>query len=478
MATTEYYHGSEVKEQNTTAMTVEGVDISIVGVIGTAPIFELNEENRKINELIPVNNFTESAKYLGPNISGFTLPDAVETILNESGGAKIYAVNVFDPDKHKADLETSKTFENGKITLEEKGIFNLVVKKDDTVSILDKDYSFEDNSITVIEGGALNNDSAVTISYSYADLTKITAADIIGTVDEYGKRTGIKLLEDVESVYGDSIGILIVPVYDGLLAVSNAIESFCDENDTYSYTNAPLGTTKNEAIQGRTSSGTINFNTVNKNRMLLAHYVQRYNSNEDIYEIKPLSPVFAGARVRVDRDEGIQRSISNITLKTVTGLEYPITFKNGKKDTDAQDLNSKGISCVINHNGYRTFGARSANYPSTSGIETFECCRRVDLYIKKSIMSASFEAVDKPITQGYIQSVVDSINAFLDNLKDPLRQMIINGHCWYDSALNSADELANGWVKFCYEFCPPPPAERQTYYRTINIQLLSNLGGN
>ena len=148
----------------------------------------------------------------------------------------------------------------------------------------------------------------------------------------------------------------------------------------------------------------------------------------------------------------------------------------GKTNTAANNLNSKGISCVINFRGYRSFGTRSANFPSESGIETFECCRRVDKYIQKSILNATFTIVDKSITSGLINCVCDSINAFLDTLKDPLRQTIIDGRCWYDPSLNKTSELANGWVKFCYEFVAPPPAERITFYRTININLLNKIG--
>lgn len=476
MAQTEFYHGNEIKEQKSNTMVISGADISVIGVVGTAPIFMVQDEYKKINEPIQVNNSTEAIRYFGRNLSEYTIPDAIETILTESEGAKIYVVNVFDPEKHKADLTTSLTFEDNKIKLNESGIFNLSLKKESTELVLNQDYTFENNVIEIKEGGALTAEDTVNVSYSYADPSKVTAGDIIGTIDEFEIKTGLKALEDIESLYGDSIGIVISPTYEGLEPVAKAIEAFCEENDAYAYTNAPLGTTKTQAIQGRGAKGDINFNTVCKDRMLLAHYVQRYNSNLDKYEMRPLSPVFAGLRVKIDREEGIQTSISNNSLKTVTGLEYPVSFKMGKTNTDANDLNSKGISCVINQGGYRSFGTRSANFPTENGIETFECCRRVDKYIKKSILQASFATVDKAITSGMINGVVDSVNAFLDNLKDPLRQVIIDGKCWYDASLNPPDELATGWVKFCYEFCPPPPAERATFYRTINIQLLSNLG--
>ncbi len=65
----------------------------------------------------------------------------------------------------------------------------------------------------------------------------------------------------------------------------------------------PYGTTKNQAIQGRGAKGDINFNTVDDFKMLIAPYVERYNSYEDKNEIKPSSPVFAGLRVKVDRED-------------------------------------------------------------------------------------------------------------------------------------------------------------------------------
>ena len=473
---TGFYHGNETKEQDTNEIIITGADMSIVGIIGTAPVFMLDEADRNINKAVCINNYAEKSKYVGENISGFTLPDAVETVLTESEGAKIYIVNVFDPAKHKADLTTTKTFKNGEIRLDEKGIFNLVISKNDAALALDVDYSFNNNTISIVDGGALADKDSVSISYSYADLTKVTAGDIIGAVDKYGAKSGMKALEDVESIYGDQIGILICPSYDGLVPVSSSLESLAAELDAFTYTDAQYGTTQEQAIQGRGSKGEINFNTVCKDCMLIVPYVGRYNSYQDVDELKPLSPVYAGLRVLVDREEGIQASISNHPLKTVTRLEYPIDFRMGKTNTAANNLNSKGISCVINFRGYRSFGTRSANFPSESGIETFECCRRVDKYIQKSILNATFTIVDKSITSGLINCVCDSINAFLDTLKDPLRQTIIDGRCWYDPSLNKTSELANGWVKFCYEFVAPPPAERITFYRTININLLNKIG--
>lgn len=472
-----FLHGPEFKDGGTQKVVIKGANISTIGVIGTAPIFLLDEENRKINELMDVSDHTKKAKYLGENLSNYTLYDAVDTILAESGGASIYAVNVFDPQKHKSDVsEKEVSFVDGKITLEHKYVFNLTVKQDDA-PVSDENYTFEDGVISKKEGSTLSTEKPVKVSYSYPDPSKVTAADIIGSIDEYDTKTGLKCFIDLPSIYKtNDIGILIAPVFEAMSEVEKEIENIAEELGAYSYIAAPISTTKDDALKGRNGKGAANFNTVSKRVMLLYPFVGRYNSYENEDQLKSPSAVAAGMRVYLDDTRGIQKSLSNTLSKTITRLETPISYRPGKTNTDANNLNAAGISVFMYHKGYRSFGNRSANFPDESGAKTFECIQRVGDFIERSIVESTTGITDEPITTGLIDSVVSAVNSFLDNLKNPQNPVIIGGSFWYDSNLNTAEDIADGWTKFCFDYAPPTPNERTTYYREVNIQLYKNIG--
>lgn len=469
-----FLNGIETQREQSGTPIVTPVDTAVIGLVGTAPIFDVLEENRTVNKIVQVtgNNWV---KHFGYNRSGYTIPAALEIIFKQ-GGAKVFVINVFDPEKHKANVSVTKVFENGKITLAESGVKNLIVTKGETAAEIDKDYSFDGSVITVLKDGTLSQDDEVTVAYEYADPSKVTTADIIGMVDIDGNKTGIKKLIDCKSEYGYKAKILIAPVFSAVKAVDTELQALQKKLKAFSYIDAPKGTSLDAAIKGRNANGEINFN-INDIRSELAHpWLKFYNSFEDKTDLYPQSAFQAGLRAKFDREKGVYWSSSNQQLAGVEGLESPIYFEISDPDSDSNLANAQGITVTINEKGiYYNWGNHNSSFPENSDIDSFSCVSRMADYIEDSIETSSREQLAGPIDDSKIDSIIEMVKQWFATLK--VNKQIIAGNVWYDEELNPATERAQGKLKLCYEFLPPAPLEHLIYKSYINIQLYTSAGG-
>lgn len=471
-----FLNGIETFRQDSKPQTVTGVDTAVIGIVGTAPIFDVLPENRKVNEIVLTTSDRNDVKFFGYNRSDYTIPAALEVIRKMLPGAKVMVINVFDPEKHKANVNSTLTFTNGQIKLNEVGITNLTVTKGETACVLDKDYTFDGTIIAAIEDGALKDGGDVTVAYDYADVSKVTTADVIGQVDVDGNRSGIKLLRNGQSIYGYKAKILIAPVYSAVKAVDNELLSLAERLKGFCYLAAPKGTNLDAAIKGRNENGEINFNIADIRAELVTPWLEVYNSFDDKMTVFPMDAYLAGLRAQIDTNEGVHKSTSNRRLIGVEGVEFPVYFEISDTGSDSNLLNGQGITTVINRKGvYYTWGNRNSLFPTNSGIETFSTTSRIADYIEDSIQETCVANMAVPISSGDINDIVEMVDTWFKYLTSI--GWIIDGSVWIDDE-NTPEELANGHLVLGYEFCPPAPLERLTFKSKINIQLYKNvLGG-
>lgn len=109
-----FLHGVETIEITKGAKTITTVKTAVVGVIGTAPIENVAEENRTINTPTLILNETEAVKYFGNHKAGFTIPQALQAIFDQGAGIAI-VINVYNPDKHEAVSDVKIADINGSI---------------------------------------------------------------------------------------------------------------------------------------------------------------------------------------------------------------------------------------------------------------------------------------------------------------------------------------------------------------------------
>ncbi|MFP1724064.1 phage tail sheath subtilisin-like domain-containing protein [Lonsdalea quercina] len=469
-----YLHGVETVEVETGARPIKTVKSAVIGLIGTAPMGPVNDVTLCVSE-------TNAAQF-GSQVSGFTIPQALDAIYDHGAGT-VLVINVLDPAKHKTSVSNaSVTFDStGVAQLVNPVVSNLVLRKSDDAQpyVEGQDYTLDAQTGKITRVGTnIDSGSTVIASYDFADPTKVTAADIIGSVNEAGNRTGMKLLNDTYNAFGFFAKILIAPVYCTQTSIVTELVSLADKLGAVAYVDAPIGTTFQQAISGRGPTGTINFNTSSDRVKLCYPHVKVYDANTNSERLEPLSQRAAGLRAKVDNEKGYWWSSSNQEISGITGVERQLSAMIDDPNCEVNLLNEQGITTVFNSygSGLRLWGNRQAAWPSVTHMRNFENVRRTADVINESIRYFSTQFIDQPISQALIDALTESVNAYG-------RTLIGNGallgfKCWYDAARNEETELAAGHVLLSYKFTPPPPLERLSYESEITSEYLVTLKGN
>lgn len=305
----------------------------------------------------------------------------------------------------------------------------------------------------------------------------VQISDIIGSVNAItGKRSGLKVLQDSYSLFGYYPKIIISPVFSEEPAVTSEINAVCNKIRAMGIVDAPAGTTIQEAITGRGPQGTINFNFSSERLILCYPRLKVYDSATESYILEPYSQRLAGVMAAKDVDKGYWWSPSNTEILGITGLEKQLTSMINDPSSEVNALNEAGIVTVFNSygSGLKTWGNRSSAYPASSVSTNFINVRRTADILHESVEYSMLQFIDYPISNGLIDSICESVNAFIRTLVG--RGALIDGKCTYNSAKNSTTEVAAGHIVFDIEFMPPTPAERITFESFINIELLKKLG--
>lgn len=404
-----FLHGVETVEITTGARSITTVKTAVIGLIGTAPVDEVEEQYRTINTPTLITSDVDAVKYFGKSKQGFTIPDALQAIFDQGSGVVI-VVNVYNPQKHE-------------------------------------------------------------------NCSDVKLSDIIGGVDDTTyKRIGLNAFEDCYSMFGYYPKTIIAPVYCEDKAVVSAISSVCDKIRAIGIVDAPVGATVSDVITGRGTEGTINFNTSSERLILCYPHVKVYDTATDSIVLQPYSQRLAGVIAAKDVNKGYHWSPSNTEIQGIIGTERQLTSMINDPTSEVNQLNEAGIMTIFNSygSGMRTWGNRSAAYPSNTAPTNFINVRRTADIIHESVEYSMLQFIDYPIDNGLIDSICETVNQFIRTLIG--RGALIDGKCTFNSEKNSTTEIANGHIVFDIEFMPPTPAERITFESFIDINLLQNLG--
>ncbi len=470
-----YLHGVETIEVERGPRPVRTVKSAVIGLIGTAPIGAVNVSTLTLSE--------KDAAAFGPQLPGFTIPQALDAIYDHGAGTVI-VINVLDPATHKtavANEAIAFDASTDRVKLAHGAVAALVLKSTDgaTTYVAGTDYTADlvTGEIVRIKGGGIAAGASGKANYDYADPTKVTAADIIGAVNGAGVRTGLKALKDTYNLFGFFAKILIAPAFCTQNSVATELIAMADQLGAIAYIDAPIGTTYAQALAGRGPAGTINFNTSSDRVRLCYPHVKVYDPVLNAERLEPLSARAAGLRAKVDLDKGFWWSSSNQELAGVIGVERQLSAMIDDPQSEVNLLNEVGITTVFNSygSGLRLWGNRSAAWPTVTHMRNFENVRRTGDVINESIRYFSQQYIDMPLNQALIDSLVESVNGYGRKLIGD--GALIGFKAWYDPARNEETELAAGHLLISYKYTPPPPLERLTYETEITSEYLVTLKG-
>lgn len=485
-----YLHGVETIRVSTGPRPVRVVKAAVTGAIILAA-------KGPVNEPILILSDADAAQF-GVDLwdAGFTAAACLNAnfIQGRPSAGVVIAINVLDPAIHisAATPDEVLTFDAATniAELSHPAVSNLVLKNSGkTVTYaLDTDYSLdaETGRITRLAGGAIAAGASVkATAYNYLDPSLVDYADIVGTTDVGGVRSGMQAFLDCFQAFGFFPKRLVCPVYSSLSSVSTAMIVMAERIRARAYIDAPIGITPQQAITGRGPAGSINFNTSNKRAKLHYPHVMvpsksPWDNGSSIWDgaerLEPLSMHAAGVGNAVDIEQGYWWPSSNHEIQGITGLERKITAMVNDANSEANLLNEVGITTVFNMfgTGLKLWGNRTAAWPSDTAPENFECVLAVGDIIDESIEYWTLQFIDQPINNAWIDTVCESVNQFMRKLVGD--GAILDGKCWYDPGDNPTTELANGHVVLRRDFLPPFPAERVTYKVRLNIDYLKSLG--
>ncbi len=162
-----------------------------------------------------------------------------------------------------------------------------------------------------------------------------------------------------------------------------------------------------------------------------------------------------GLRAQIDQTQGWHKTLSNVVVGGVTGIDIDVSFDFQSQATDAALLNTAGVTTLVRFGGgFRFWGNRTR---SAEPLFAFESATRTSQIIADEIAYGLAWAVDKPMTARLVRDIVDTINARLRKLVSQGR--LIGARAWYDPALNSPTDLAAGKLVIDYDFTPAAPLE-------------------
>lgn len=473
-----FLHGTETITTVAGSRMIQEVKSGIVFLVGTAPIHAVAAGAPAVNALSRCVTDTDDAKFGGVAFPGYSIPKALQDIRGEKG-ATVLVCNVFDPAVHKTDVvEATLTITAKKIALAHGDITALTVKTvADVVCVEGTDYTVDKLTGIITVKGSLNVAASAKVAYSYADPSQVDAVDIIGAVSVGGVRSGAQTARNGMSLFGVNPKLLIAPGFSSDASVEQALTLLAEPLRAMALVDVAIGSSLEDVLEGRLPAGALSLLSTSY-RTIYCYPHAKVPVPGGGTELRPLSQILAGSIARTDNEIGYWRSPSNRKLNRVIGTELPLTAAINDETCDTNRLNEVGIVTIFSAgtSGIRTWGNRSAAFPSEVDILTFIAPKRVTDMVAESIELATLTHLDGPINDVLIKAVLGDVNEYIRSLVG--RGALVAGsdvQCLPEK--NPTAQLAAGKIVFTRNDCPPPPAERITFEQTVDTTLLANIFG-
>ncbi len=414
-----FHHGPEVVEHKDGVTIVRDIKSAVTYINGTAPIQEVHAtaEDRAafINKRIIVRTPEEAAQF-GPQMDGYTIPQALDAIFDQGAGGTIIVNNVFDPDVHK-------------------------------------------------DGGNL------------PDPTAVTVPEITGGIDANGVATGMSGAYECYNRFGYFPKLFLTPGYGSDPAVRTEMDIVASRLHGLAFVDIPIGLTKQQAVETRGVGGLVDFNTSSARTVICYPHVKVEDKETGDPRLEPLSQRLVGVTVATDLALGLNHSPSNREIAGVFGLEADINFYPSDYQNDTNFLNEAGIvTCMRSFaTGYRTYGNRSAAFPTSSHVENFIHARRILDASHEAFIFFSMNYVDRLGSPRNVEALEEGINAWLrTKTGDGDDAWFYGAEYRFDREKNTPEQIADGRFFYKFESHPISVMERITIDSYVDTKFIAN----
>lgn len=273
-----------------------------------------------------------------------------------------------------------------------------------------------------------------------------TTSNVIGTVLPSGQRTGAQALLSAQAKLGVKPRILGAPGLD-TQAVTTALAAIAQQLRAMAYCSAWECDTVVDATTYRNGFGA-------RELMLIHPDFQSWDTVTSANVDAPAVAYALGLRAKIDAETGWHKTLSNVAVNGVTGINKSIFWDLQSSATDAGILNQAGVTTLINQGGFKFWGSRTC---SDEPLFSFESATRTAQVLADSIADAHMWANDKPLHPSIVKDILEGVNAKFRELKT--LGYILDGSAWYDETINQKDRLKEGKLVIDYDYTPLPPLE-------------------
>lgn len=448
--------------------------------VGVAPINLVRDWKSigGVNMPLKLNNFVDSQRKLGysPNWEGFTLCEAMTAHFNNPVGniGPIYVINVLDPDVHKKTVQTSLSlnFTNGRYEF----VSDTIIL--DTFTIAEKvegvdfslDYNYTKNTVVVTVLNAESMTGSITATYFDVDLSKITAADIIGGVTEGGAYTGLGALKLLYQEQYQVCNLLAAPGWSHEPAVYNAlctaVQKINGHWDAFALADIPLEDDASTAVDTITKAVAWKKANGYDNERSKVFWPQTIDNAGQIFHLSTLGMV---ELMRADY------SHNSVPMETCGNKEIPgvkqyfgaTATNSGFDQQDANDLTMNGISTCIAWGGrFVLWGGHTAAYAYGADVDPraiFDVNIRMLMHITNSFQREWGTTIDEAMTLQLKDRILNREQEKLDALVAQ-GALIGDPQVLFLESENSTTDLMNGDFRWDIAATPTPPLKSATVY--------------
>ena len=286
-----------------------------------------------------------------------------------------------------------------------------------------------------------------------------TTSNVIGGVDSNGKMLGMQALLAAQGQFAVKPRIIGAPGLD-TQAVSAELVGIAQKLRGFAYVSAYGCATKEDAVAYRNNFG-------QREIMIIWPEFSGWDTVTDSTITFSAVARALGLRAKIDNDIGWHKTLSNVAVNGVTGLDKDVFWDLQDPATDAGYLNKNEVTALINKNGFRFWGNRTC---ASDPLFAFENYTRTAQVLMDTIAEAHLWAVDKPMHASLIKDIIEGINAKFSELKS--NGYIIDGTAWFDPAMNTKDTLKSGKLYIDYDYTPVPPLENLMFKQRITDRYL------
>lgn len=260
-----------------------------------------------------------------------------------------------------------------------------------------------------------------------------------------GSRTGLQAMLDAESETGVRPRILAVPGFSAQ-TVGEALGVLAGKLNAIAYFDA--GPTRTVA-----AAAAFRGNFAHRELFLIFGDFTAADPSTGLVETSYATARAVGLRARIDQEIGYHKTISNVPVAGVVGIDPAVSWDLQDENTEAGLLNGADITCLIRRDGFRFWGNRGC---SSDVRFAFESAVRTNQVLRDTIAEGVFPYIDRPLTPALARDIVESINALFRREKAAGR--IIGAEAFLTDA-NTPDQLAGGKLRIGYRFTPAAPLE-------------------